>query len=463
MKTGDLFKGMNLQEILKKMRISSFILAEKKYYSTHRDMIYDTTSTIADELNINDNEVGSRLALVCEYYLKGILLPAMKIVVPENDSELERVTQNLTDIEKYKLIIGDEDTITRLSNQYKISKTKIKKLVEGGSLKDLGHNLNDLAKLIYYKADKGDFLEQSKYIKESMARIIELSNSPNVKNAFPDGRYGYLGKYLADVNELQLIVSLLRFHASYLEKGIKVQLRSKDFSIFDDERIYYFDNSTKIVIVDKRFEPKRGYVCATNGVIIPEFGIENERKTEQQTTTSFRNHFFIEGEEKIKYLQIDNNIVLNPGEIIGILSKDGKWTTINSTNGRLEISDMDRIFQNMDLGDNEIDKAKRVVDRKLTRDVLLRKPSKLGSKYIRYVIADENLREIRKKRAVYDSINNDSTENIEKRPTSKEFRRAYLEYTKSDLSFRFERGRQIFKNVIDIFRGKGKDDREKSR
>ena len=28
MKTEDLFKGMNLQEILKKMRISSFILAE---------------------------------------------------------------------------------------------------------------------------------------------------------------------------------------------------------------------------------------------------------------------------------------------------------------------------------------------------------------------------------------------------------------------------------------------------
>lgn len=188
MKTEDLFKGMNLQEILKKMRISSFILAEKKYYSTHRDMMYDTTSTIADELNINDNEIGSRLALVCEYYLKGMLLPAMKIVTPEKGSELERVTQNLTDIEKYKLIIGDEETITRLSNQYKISKTQMRKLVEGGSLKDLGHNLNNLAKLILDKADKGDFLEQSKYIKDSMARIIELSNSPNVKNAFPDAK-----------------------------------------------------------------------------------------------------------------------------------------------------------------------------------------------------------------------------------------------------------------------------------
>lgn len=463
MKTEDLFKGMNLQEILKKMRISSFILAEKKYYSTHRDMIYDTTSTIADELNINDNEIGSRLALVCEYYLKGILLPAMKIVTPEKGSELERVTQNLTDIEKYKLIIGDEETITRLSNQYKISKTQMRKLVEGGSLKDLGHNLNDLAKLILDKADKGDFLEQSKYIKDSMARIIELSNSPNVKNAFPDGRYGYLEKYSADIDKLQNIVSLLRFHASYLEKGIKVQLRPKDPNIFDDERIYYFDNPTKIVVVDKRFEPKRGYVCATNGVIIPEFGIENERKTEQQTTSPFYKHFLIEDEKKIKYLQIDNNIVLNPGEIIGVMSKDGKWTTIRSINGRLEISDMARIFENLYLGDTELDKAKRVADRRLTRAVLFRNPSKLGSKYIRYVIADEKLRELRKKRAIHDITNSDSTENIEKRPTSKDFRGAYLEYTKSDLSFRFERGRQIFKNMIDILRGKGTDDREKSR
>ncbi len=461
MKTENLFKEMNLQEVLQKMRISSFILAEKKYYSVHRDMIENITSPIYDELNINDNEIGSRLALICEYYLKGLLLPVMKVEASENDSELELVVQNLTDIEKYKLIIGDDDTITSLSNKYKMPKKRIKKIVEGGTLKDLGHNLNKLAKLIHDKAEKGAFEGKSNYIKESIELVIEDSEDFNVKNAFADGRYAYLDEYLANVKKLRKITDKLRFISAYLEKGIKIQLKSSTEYIFDDERIYYFDNPKKIVVLNENLEETRGYICAKNGIILPEFGIENERKTEQGLFKPAYGHFFELQEAKMQYVQFDNNIVVNPGDTIGIMSEGGEWTTIYSRNGQLKFTDRAEIFKYRNLYDTKLDKAKKETDKRITREVLLGKPSRLTLKYARYAIADEQLKKIREIRAFYGT--NRNSETVKKRPTSKEFRQAYMEYTKSDLSFRFERGRQIFKSMINIIRGKKKDDREESR
>lgn len=52
--------------------------------------------------------LGSQFALVCEYYLKGLLIPNMQIVIPE---ELKNRIASLSEEQELMIIVSDEEKI----------------------------------------------------------------------------------------------------------------------------------------------------------------------------------------------------------------------------------------------------------------------------------------------------------------------------------------------------------------
>lgn len=112
-----------------------------------------------EEIHDNERLLGSQFGLICEYYLKGLLLPCIKFEVPPDAPELQVVVDNLTPEQEYRLLIGDNDIKSELSRIYNISSKKINKLIEQ-SIKKMGGNGHDLSYFIGTQ-----FLQENREIK----------------------------------------------------------------------------------------------------------------------------------------------------------------------------------------------------------------------------------------------------------------------------------------------------------
>ena len=112
-----------------------------------------------EEINDNERLLGSQFGLICEYYLKGLLLPCIEFDIPTDAPELQVVIDNLTPEQEYKLLIGDKDIKSELSRIYNIAPKKINKLIEQ-SIKKIGGNGHDLSYFIGTQ-----FLQENRKIK----------------------------------------------------------------------------------------------------------------------------------------------------------------------------------------------------------------------------------------------------------------------------------------------------------
>ena len=93
---------MNLQERLNKAGIDCFrmahfykskILGDEEIYSPWNDELpYD--------YDVANNYVASQYGLICEYYMKGILLPTLEVTNPDNSTILQQIINGLSDEEK---------------------------------------------------------------------------------------------------------------------------------------------------------------------------------------------------------------------------------------------------------------------------------------------------------------------------------------------------------------------------
>ena len=85
--------------------------------------------------------LGSQFALVCEYYLKGLFIPNIKVVIPE---ELKTKIDKLTEEQELMIIVSDDEKIRKDPLLSKLDRKELRLLLSINSLKSFGHSLISL-------------------------------------------------------------------------------------------------------------------------------------------------------------------------------------------------------------------------------------------------------------------------------------------------------------------------------
>lgn len=87
-----------------------------------------------------NNGIATQLGFICEIYLKGLLLPHLKVSIPD---ELKSKIGNLSEEEEYMFLVADDEKIKKWNNKKNLSKKEIRMFGQC-SIKNLGHNLLSL-------------------------------------------------------------------------------------------------------------------------------------------------------------------------------------------------------------------------------------------------------------------------------------------------------------------------------
>ena len=141
---------MNLNERLYYEAKRTINIADRWYSESISECI--KLQTLKSEMSEEEYEdsskkIGSKLALICEYYLKGLLLPDLDITVPDSDNDLQLIASQLTDDEKYRLIINEPTIAKTIFDKYKningMSEKRIRKL-QGISVKVFSHEISKM-------------------------------------------------------------------------------------------------------------------------------------------------------------------------------------------------------------------------------------------------------------------------------------------------------------------------------
>lgn len=272
-----------------------------------------------EELKDNERLLGSQFGLICEYYLKGLWLPCVRLTVPSDAPELQVIIDNITPDQEYKLLIWDTTVIQELHSIYGIPDKKIKKLIEQ-SLRKVGGNGHDLSYFIgtqfltennreiklpievrkeIYKGMESYFLDRftpksheewKNFLKDFYVIDDDSSERTNthegkfddtiadksISNAFFSGRYGHLENYVPNLDAL--------YHLAYsIRDSIKKQYPnaiSITDGIFDGYnnssgvRYIFPDENSKIYVFDDKNKLTRVYTLENaNDFILKQYGL----------------------------------------------------------------------------------------------------------------------------------------------------------------------------------------------
>jgi len=240
----------------KQVSINSIKAGEEIYKQAIRE--YKTLQKVKDKISseeyqIKNSIIGAKFALICEYYLKGLIIINLNIEIPD---ELKDKVPYLTEDEEVQLIVGDNPTKIRENDKFaKLSKKELGLLTQN-SFKSLGHNLIRLLGTECIEGIKSSYLDEDirrhillglvlgnidnereeasdfyKKIEECMCDIEKensLSNEEkrkilvktieryidniNVSEAFPKGRYGMYEGFEVDINFLKCLASAIRIY-----------------------------------------------------------------------------------------------------------------------------------------------------------------------------------------------------------------------------------------------------------
>lgn len=286
----------------------------KKYIELQEDK----KDMSAEELKDNERLLGSQFGLICEYYLKGLLLPCIKFVVPTDAPELQVVVDNLTPEQEYKLLIGNNDIKNELSRNYNIPAKKINKLIEQ-SIKKFGGNGHDLSYFIgtqfmqenreiklplevrkeIYKGMESYFFDKltpksheewKNFLKDFYVIDNDSSERTNthevefedtitdssVSDAFFSGRYGHLENYIPNLDALYYLAHSIR---DSIKKQYPNAISITD-GIFDGYnnsrgvRYIFPDENSKIYVFDDKNKLTRVYTLENaNDFILKQYGL----------------------------------------------------------------------------------------------------------------------------------------------------------------------------------------------
>lgn len=227
--------------------------------------------------------IGSQFALICEYYLKGLLIPNIKVIIPE---ELKNKIDSLTEEQELMIIVSDIEKIKKEPVLNKLDKKELNLLLSTNSLKSFGHSLISLLGTETYDTNKRIILPQNirnnilaemksrlynhdaKTFKEKNEfrdyittpiqtskegkrleigdKIIEESLSlSSVSDAFPKGRYGIFDGFSTDVDWITGLAFSIRKNIKHQFNNLIEVFRSKDDPF---GKFIYPDKETKIII-----------------------------------------------------------------------------------------------------------------------------------------------------------------------------------------------------------------------
>lgn len=229
--------------------------------------------------------LGSQFALVCEYYLKGLFIPNIKVVIPE---ELKTKIDKLTEEQELMIIVSDDEKIRKDTLLSKLDRKELRLLLSINSLKSFGHSLisllgtetlddnkrvvlpNNIRKYILgemkrrlYNPTAKTFEDRQKFrnyintpIKYASEggrldfgdKIVEENLSlPSTSDAFPRGRYGIFDGFISDVDYLSNLAFSIRNNIKHQFSNLIEIFRSKNDSF---GKFIYPDKETKIIIKD---------------------------------------------------------------------------------------------------------------------------------------------------------------------------------------------------------------------
>ena len=291
-----------------------------------------------DEIEKQRRILGAQYGLICEYYLKGLLLDCHRIdastildITQEEKEKIEEVFNNINEEEEYNLLIGNSNTLNELVKRFQLTR-KVRNVISQQSLKKFGGNGHHLGAFFDHLPEKvkheifihmeGYFssiknpvskeeweaflkgflrLQDKNYVKfnENKEELNKLIENTKVSDAFFYGRYGHFENYIPDLEALY-----------YFSLGIRESVKEqfpKAISLTDgtgkgyknanniryifpdlESKIYVFDGGKSLSRVYKIMEyknfvesyckissPKNDNIGYT---ICPEFGIEKMKK-----------------------------------------------------------------------------------------------------------------------------------------------------------------------------------------
>ena len=154
-------------------------------YSKFADIPHDTDTISALCTDIKDYDNirtlnSSMHGLICEYYLKGMLLPLLDIIYNNLDEyePIRPILNTLNEEEKYILLIGNtKETINKLSIE-KDKKKELLTVLKANNISSGSHNLSKILKQLADNYEK---------IKESVERELDLIVKELVK--IPDEEF----------------------------------------------------------------------------------------------------------------------------------------------------------------------------------------------------------------------------------------------------------------------------------
>ena len=227
--------------------------------------------------------VGSQFALICEYYLKGLFIPNIQVIIPE---ELKNKIDTLTEEQELMIIVSDDERIKKDPLLSKLDKKELRLLLNANSLKSFGHSLisllgtetfeenkrivlppnirkyilSEMKKRLYNSADK-TFEERQKFRNHittpiqyaSEGRRLDLGDKmveenlslSSVSEAFPKGRYGIFDGFTSDVNWISGLAFSIRNNIKHQFSNLIEIFRSKNDPF---GKFIYPDKETKIII-----------------------------------------------------------------------------------------------------------------------------------------------------------------------------------------------------------------------
>lgn len=292
----------------------------------------------SDEIEKQRRILGAQYGLICEYYLKGLLLNSYKIdvstipeITQEDREKIKEVLNNINEEEEYNLLIGNSETLNELVRRFQLTK-KVKNVLSQQALRKFGGNGHHLGAFFeqlptnvkneifmnmegYYssikkpvskeewKAFLSGFLRLKdanyKEFEKNKEELDQVIGDSKVSDAFINGRYGHFENYIPNLDALYYLSHAIResvkkqfINAISLTDGIgKGYSDSNNIRyIFPnlDSKVYVFDNGKDLSRVYKlmKYEDflKMHSVIdlfrdnEIGYTICPEFGIEKMKK-----------------------------------------------------------------------------------------------------------------------------------------------------------------------------------------
>ena len=208
-----------------------------------------------DEIEKQKRILGAQYGLVCEYYLKGLLLDCYRIdastildITQEEKEKIEEVLNNINEEEEYNLLIGNSNTINELVQRFQLTR-KVRNVISQQSLKKFGGNGHHLGAFLehlpedvkheifmhmegYYSSIKNPVskeewkaflsgflkLKDKNYEKfeENKEELNQIIGDSKVSDAFFNGRYGHFENYIPNLDALY-----------YLSHGIRESVKKQ--------------------------------------------------------------------------------------------------------------------------------------------------------------------------------------------------------------------------------------------